>query len=105
MESTVHDLLHSRGSFRVVVSVNRWLLVRGSCHVPLSVVFGPPVTSRASLVHISRLLVVASLAIMQRMVSIVWIGLIPAPVLCIHITPLMVSSPLWHRPVPAKEDY
>lgn len=74
----------------VVVSVSRWLTARGRCHVPLSVLFGPPVTGRASLTQVSGL----SVAIIR--VHIIRVH--------IHITPLRVSSPLWHFPLAAKEN-
>lgn len=60
----LYGLLQSRGSFMAVVSVSRWLHVRGRCHVPLSILFGPPVIRRASLVHVSYWLLVATSAIM-----------------------------------------
>lgn len=76
----------------VVVSVSRWLVV--SCQVPVSVMFGPPVTGRASLAHVSWLLVATSV-IVRRGVSIVCRVPLPA-VLCIRVTPVVVSCPLWH---------
>ena len=86
--------LQSWGSFMIVVSVSR-------CHVPLSVLFGPPVTSRASVARVSWLLVVAS-GVIWSAVCTVWMVPVPALVLGVCIAPLMVSSPLWHFPLPAK---
>lgn len=100
-----YALLQSGGSFMVVVSVSRWLLMRGCCHVPVSAFLWPPVTGRAPLILNPWLLVAAPLAVILSAVSIVRILWIPALVICVHLTPLMVSSPLWHLPLPAKGDY
>lgn len=71
------NVLHSWGPFMVAVLVSRCLHVRGSCRVPLSVLFDPPVTSRASLVQKSWRLVAIS-GVMWSMVSPVGILLISA---------------------------
>lgn len=85
------SLLQCWGCLMVGLAVSRWLLVRASCHVPL---FGP-VTSRTSspfpstpVLVFGLLIVVPPLIFGQVLVSVF--------ILCIHITPMVLSSSFWH---------
>lgn len=84
--------LQPRGSFRVI---SRCLLIRRRCHVPLSAVFGPPVTSRASHICVPWLLV-ASSALIVIMTPAVRVVLVPALAVRVCVASFMVSSPVCH---------
>lgn len=96
------NVLQSWGPFMVVPPVSRCLHVRGSCRVALSVLFDPPVTSRASLVQISWCLVAVS-GVMWSTVFPVWIVLISALVSSEDIMSTAVVSPCHHLRQKKKE--
>lgn len=94
ISSRVVGPLQPRGSFRVI---SRCLLIRRRCLIPLSAVFGPSVTSRASHICIPWLLV-ASSALIVIMTPAVRVVLVPALAVCVCVASFVVSSPVCHSP-------
>lgn len=87
---TISGCLQCGASFMMVVSESR---LRCTCHVPL---FRPPVTSRAFLASDSGIFFVISAVILINLLCPVRGILVLALVICVCITPRLVSAPLWH---------